>query len=125
MMKKLLSILIIISVHFLSLNFVNAEEPQTNKTGLLTKHQESNNKKRLPSRTYILCEAINGMLVFDANFEYECISVSVSGEDATTPIEGTITPFQPYIIIPSSMIGEYSIQCTTEGGAVYEGTITL
>ncbi len=65
------------------------------------------------------------MLVFDANFEYECISVSVSGEDATTPIEGTITPFQPYIIIPSSMIGEYSIQCTTEGGAVYEGTITL
>ena len=65
------------------------------------------------------------MLVFDANFEYEFISVSVIGEDATTSIEGTITPIQPYIIIPAFMIGEYSIQCTTEGGAVYEGTITL
>ncbi len=101
-----------------------ADEPGNNKT-TLTQLRSSNDKKRIPSRTFVECEAINGMLVFDANFEYEFISVSVIGEDATTSIEGTITPIQPYIIIPAFMIGEYSIQCTTEGGVVYEGTITL
>lgn len=121
MMKKLLSILIIISVHFLSLNFVNAEEPQTNKTGLLTKHQESNNKKRLPSRTYILCEAINGMLVFDANFEYVYMEVEISGPESLSDM---LTPLQPYIEAPA-LTGSYTIRCTTDGGAVYEGTITL
>ena len=101
-----------------------ADEPENNKTAL-TQLRSSNDKKRIPSRTFIECEAINGMLVFDANFEYEFISVIVRGEDITTPIEGIITPIQPYIITPSSMIGEYSIQCTTNGGAVYDGTITL
>lgn len=120
-MKKLLSILIIISVHFLSLNFVNAEEPQTHKTGLLTKHQESNNKKRLPSRTYILCEAINGMLVFDANFEYEFMEIVVSGPES---LSNFLTPLQPSIEAPT-LQGTYTIRCTTEGGAIYEGAITL
>lgn len=125
MIKKFTCLLLLFVSSLAGMNLkILADEPGNNKT-TLTQLRSSNDKKRIPSRTFIECEAINGMLVFDANFEYEFISVSVIGEDATTSIEGTITPIQPYIIIPAFMIGEYSIQCTTEGGAVYEGTITL
>lgn len=117
--------LTLISIAILSINFAFADTPTTPSSTKLNEITSLSGKKRIPSKRYVVCEVINNMLVFDANFEYEFISVSVIGEDNTTPIEGTITPLQPYIITPASMIGEYSIQCTTDGGAVYEGSITL
>lgn len=92
MIKKFTCLLLLFVSSLAGMNLkILADEPGNNKT-TLTQLRSSDDKKRIPSRTFIECEAINGMLVFDANFEYEFISVSVIGEDATTSIEGTIAP---------------------------------
>ena len=75
----------------------------------------------MPPMTFIDCEIINDMLVFDANFDYEYMEVEVSGSESLSDI---LTQTQPFIEAPV-LPGTYTIRCTTEGGAVYEGTITL
>ena len=61
------------------------------------------------------------MLVFDASFEYEYMEVEVSGPESISDI---ITPFQPFIEAPA-LEGTVTIRCIPDGGAVYEGTMTL
>lgn len=124
-LKNIIVILFLFCISYISAEPNYPDNTQKGHTLVLTVKRGDSHRPGKPSNNIILSTYENGVLVFDANFEYEYISVSVIGEDNTTPIEGTVTPLQPYIITPASMIGEYSIQCTTDGGAVYEGTITL
>lgn len=78
----------------------------------------------MPPMTFIDCEVINDMLVFDANFDYEYMNVEVTGSEINSVINSTFTFFEPYIIT-NRLSGECTIRCTTDGGSVYEGTITL
>ena len=71
--------------------------------------------------TFIEYEAINGILVFKANFEYNYMEVEVSGSES---LSGILIPTQPFIEVPL-LSGTYTIRCTTDGGTVYEGTILL
>ncbi len=105
--------------------FSVANTPTNSTTGILKQVPKSEQGKRAPSMTFIECESINRMLIFNSNFEYEFMYVTVEGSNNDNIIEGTITPTEPYIFLPSSLEGTYTIRCTTDGGAVYEGTITL
>lgn len=101
-----------------------AEEPanvQQNTTTILTTKKGVNDRPQIPSRNHIICTYENGGLVFDANFEYGYMEVEVSGSESLSNI---LTSTQPFIGIPL-LSGTYTIRCTTDGGAVYEGSITL
>ena len=103
---------------------VFAEDPtnvQQEATTILKKKKEVNDRPQIPSRNHIICTYENGGLVFDANFEYEYMEVEVSGSESFSDI---LTPTQPFIEV-SLLSGIYTIRCTTDGGTVYEGTITL
>lgn len=121
MIKKFTCLLLLLVSSFAGMNMnLLADEPDNNKT-TLTQVQNANNKKRIPSRTIIECEAINGVLVFNANFDYEYMDVEVSGPESILDV---LTPTQPFIEAPT-LPGTYTLRCTTDGGTVYEGTITL
>lgn len=101
-----------------------AEEPtnvQQNTTTILTNKKGVNDRPQMPSRNHILCFYKNGFLGFDANFEYEYMEVVISGPESCSDM---LTPMQPFIEAPA-LSGTYTIRCTTYGGAVYEGTLTL
>lgn len=113
--------LTLISIAILSINFALADTPPTPSSTKLNEITSLSGKKRIPSKRHVVCEIINNMLVFDANFEYEYMDVEVSGPESLSDM---LTPLQPYIEAPA-LSGTYTIRCTTDGGAVYEGTITL
>lgn len=103
----------------------SGDTPYETASGRLILIKSPSRGKRMPPMTFIDCEVINDMLVFDANFEYENINVTVSGTNLAVPIEGIFSKFEPYIVFPSTLTGEHKVRCTTDSGAVYEGTITL
>ena len=114
--KKSLIVLLASAASLLSF----AENPDNNSCTLKEKKNYSD-KKRVPSIRFIQCEAINEMLVLDTNFDYVYMEVEISGPESLSDM---LTPLQPFIEAPS-LSGIYTIRCTTDGGAVYEGTITL
>lgn len=83
-----------------------------------------NRGKRIPPKTYIQCEVVNEMVFFEPNFDYERMSVEITGSEIIGVIGRKFTIFEPYVIIPV-LSGECTIRCTTDAGAVYEGMITL
>lgn len=119
-MKCKIKHIIVTMVLFIPL-LLFAETPAESASGILHKVPTTSNKKRVPARTYIECSYENCMLVFDANFDYEYMEVEVSGAESLSDI---LTPTQPFIEAPA-LSGTYTIRCTTDDGAVYEGTITL
>lgn len=114
--KKSLIILLASAASLLSF----AENPDSHSCTLKEKKNYSD-KKRVPSIRFIQCEAINELFVFETNFEYAYMEVEISGPESLSDM---LTPTQPYIEAPT-LTGTYTIRCTTDGGAVYEGTITL
>lgn len=121
MKRRFQHYLTLISIALLSINFAFADTPPTPSSTTLNEITSLSGKKRLPSKRHIDCEIINNMLVFDANFEYAYMEVEISGPESLSDM---LTPTQPYIEAPT-LTGTYTIRCTTDGGAVYEGTITL
>lgn len=121
MKKHFQHYLTLISIALLSINFAFADTPPTPSSTTLNEITSLSGKKRIPSKRHVVCEVINNMLVFDANFEYEYMDVEVSGSESITSV---LTPTQPFIEV-HFLSGTYTIRCTTDGGAVYEGTITL
>lgn len=95
------------------------------KFGRLILIKSPNRGKRIPPMTYIDCEVMDDMIMFDANFDYESMNVTVNAPNLTVPIVGSFSVFEPYIVVPSRLTGESTIRCTTDGGAIYEGTIAL
>lgn len=114
--KKYLIVLIASIASLLSF----AENPDSHSCTLKEKKNYSD-KKRVPSIRFIQCEAINELFVFETNFEYAYMEVEISGPESLSDM---LTTTQPYIEAPT-LTGTYTIRCTTDGGAVYEGTITL
>ncbi len=109
---------------FVSSLSVSADDPtniQQEATTILKKKKEVNDRPQIPSRNHIICTYENGIIVFDANFEYEYMEVEVSGSESFSDM---LTPTHPFIEAPD-LPGTYTICCTTDGGTVYEGTITL
>lgn len=121
MKRRFQHYLTLISIALLSINFAFADTPPTPSSTTLNEITSLSGKKRIPSKRHVVCEVINNMLVFDANFEYEYMDVEVSGQESILDV---LTPTQPFIEAPT-LQGTYTIRCTTNGGTVYEGTITL
>lgn len=109
---------------FVSSLSVSADDPtniQQEATTILKKKKEVNDRPQIPSRNHIICTYENGCLVFDANFEYEYMEVEVSGSESFSDI---LTSLQPFIEVPL-LTGTYTIRCTTDGGVIYEGTVSV
>lgn len=122
MKKSILTTLLLLVSMTLPFAGVNAEEPTAIGSSTLVRSEKASDKRRVPSSTRIVCEVFADMIVFEANFDYEIISVSLSDENGIT--NATITPFEPFIITTLHP-GTTYITCTTETGTVYSGELTL
>lgn len=122
MKKSILTTLLLLVSMTLPFAGVNAEEPTAIGSSTLVRSEKASDKRRVPSSTRIVCEVFADMIVFEANFDYEIISVSLSDENGIT--NATITPFEPFII-STLLPGTTYITCTTETGTVYSGELTL
>lgn len=122
MIRKIVCTLLLLSFSLCTINMY-ADEPEHDGTTL---HQtyDPKNKKRMPSKNFILCEVINDILLFEANFDYECMTVEITGDSTSGEIKNVITPFEPYVIIPQ-LSGECTIRCITDAGAIYESTLII
>lgn len=124
MERKIYHIFTAIVIAVLSLNFAFATSPPKQTSIKLYEVTRDSGKKRIPPQRFIQCEVIDDMIFFDPNFEYDCMSVEITGAEISGVIERRFTIFEPYVIIPQ-LSGECTIRCTTETGAVYEGSIVL
>lgn len=121
--KRLLLLLVVLGYFSISA-FPQDGTPQQSSKTITLYLMGANKGKRIPPKTYINCEVVNEMIFFDPNFDYDCMNVEVSGTEIGGVIERRFTIFEPYVIIPL-LTGECTIRCSTEAGAVYEGSIVL
>ncbi len=120
-LKNIIVILFLFCISYISAEPNYPDNTQKGHTLVLTVKRGDSHRPGKPSNNIILSTYENGVLVFDANFEYEYMEVEVSGAESFSDI---LTPTQPFIEV-SLLSGIYTIRCTTDGGTVYEGTITL
>lgn len=105
---------------------IHAEEP-SESSSTSTRLQRTyipGHGKRVPNKLFIECILINNFVTFEANFDYEYMTVEITSNNTSGVIENVIIPFEPYVLI-SDLSGECTIRCTTDGGAVYEGILIL
>ena len=119
-LKNVIVILFLFCISYISAEPTQPDNTVNGHTSVLTVKKGDSHRPGKPSTNIILCTYENGILVFDANFEYEYMEVEVSGAETLSDI---LTPTQPFIGAPD-LPGTYIICCTTDGGAVYEGYIT-
>ncbi len=122
MIRKIVCAILFLSISLCSYNSF-ADDPEQNGT-TLNQIYDPKGKKRIPSRNLIRCEAVNDILFFDANFDYQYILVEIEATGIENSLEELITPSTPYVSV-STLSGECTIRCITDAGAVYEGAITL
>ena len=105
---------------------IHAEEPSesTSTSTRLQRTYTPGHGKRVPTKLFIECILTNNSVIFDANFDYEYMTVEIISDSTSREIESVITPFEPYVIIPG-LSGECIIRCTTDTGVLYEGILIL
>ena len=106
------------------MNIAFEDSPPRKASTTLYEIKNFSGKKRIPPQRFIQCEVVDDMIFFDPNFDYDCMNVEITGTEISGIIQKKFTVFEPYVIIPL-LTGECTIRCTTDGGAVYEGTIVL
>lgn len=122
-MKKLLLFLIL---GILTIGMTNADDgnhraDETSSTTLNKTH--NNGRPNAPSRYVIECEYNSIFIKFKLPPFVESIDVEFENEDGIA-FQSYVSATNPTVDLPS-LVGTYTIRCTTDGGAVYEGTITL
>lgn len=120
-LKNVIVILFLFCISYISAEPTQPDNTVNGHTSVLTVKKGDPHRPGKPSTNIILCTYENGILVFDANFEYEYMEVEISASESFSNI---LTSLQPFIEVPL-LTGTYIIRCTTDGGTVYEGTITL
>lgn len=92
---------------------------------ILTPQAPSKNPNRpnAPARYFIECEYNNTFIKFKLPPFVASIDVEIENEDGIA-FQSYVSATNPTVALPP-LTGPYTIRCTTDGGAVYEGTITL
>lgn len=122
-MKKLLLFLIL---GILAFGITNADDgniraDETSSTTLTKTH--NNGRPNAPSRYFIECEYSSTFIRFNLPPFVASIDVEIENEDGIA-FQSYVSAANPAVTLPS-LTGTYIIRCTTDGGAIYEGTITL
>lgn len=99
----------------------NHRADETSSTSLTLK--KDNGRPNAPSRYFIECEYSSTLIRFNLPPFVASIDVKIENEDGIV-FQSYVSAANPTIAIPS-LTGTYTIRCTTDGGAVYEGTLTL
>lgn len=120
-LKNVIVILFLFCISYISAEPTQPDNTVNGHTSVLTVKKGDSHRPGKPSTNIILCTYENGILVFDANFEYEYMEVEISGSESFSDI---LSPTQPFIEAPA-LPGTSTIRCTTDGGVVYEGSIIL
>lgn len=92
---------------------------------ILTPQAPSKNPNRpnAPARYYIECEYSNTFIKFKFPSFVEGADVEIENEYGIA-FQSYVSSANPAVTLPP-LTGTYTIRCTTDSGAVYEGTITL
>jgi hypothetical protein len=123
LLKKLLLFLIL---GILAFGITNADDgnirvDETSSTTLTLK--KNNGRPNAPARYFIECEYSNAFIKFKFPSFVDGGDVEIENEDGIA-FQSYVSAANPAVTLPS-LTGTYIIRCTTDGGAIYEGTITL
>ena len=125
MTKKVLTLFLLLCiVPFVALfaeDGNNSPTETANKTVLIKKG--TTGRPNAPARYYVLCEYDDHTLTFTLPSFVSWIEVEIE-QDETVVFQTVVQSSFPSTAI-SGLSGECTIRCTTDGGAVYEGTIVL
>ena len=124
MTKKVLTLFLLLCTLPLGIVFADDDNSSTNgnlSTDLTIKNP--NGRPNAPARYHILCEYDAHTLTFTLPPFVSWIEVEIE-QDETVVFQTVVLSSFPSTSI-SGISGECTIRCTTDGGAVYEGTIVL
>lgn len=123
-MKGIISLIVMCLLSFGMLHADNEDSKTEGQvsTSLIIKKDPSK-RPNAPARYTIECVYDNGLLKFTLPPFVSRIDVEIE-QDETVVFQTVVQSSFPSTPIPA-LSGECTIRCTTDSGAVYEGTITL
>ena len=115
-------VLCLLSIGSLRADDENQNPNNSSSTTLIIK-KDPNKRPNAPARYTIGCEYDNGILKFTLPPFVSWIEVEIEQYETVVFQTVVLSSFPSTAI--SGLSGECTIRCTTDGGAVYEGTIVL
>lgn len=98
-------------------------QPIQPQKDLHLKYHGSSNRPGIPANLYLNCTLINGYLVFSFPEEVNSISIFIYNDYSSW--SGFVTYTNPQTEIINLSSGKYIIECSTDNGRTFSGSITL
>ncbi len=95
------------------------KQPSSTNTIILSKNTSASKRPHAPARDFIVCQYGVGYLEFIFPNDINSLTIQVYNNDSWT---GFVTVEEPVIETPI-FEGEYTIQCTTNDGSIFNGII--